>query len=308
MRSRVLVVLGVLAVPALIASSVAAQPASPAASEAPSASAPHLAAASAAPVAEPQGAAPQREPVVQPVVTLPPPAPPPPYAVWAPPQAATAPATPAVEKPPSGPRRDMSRDFWQLQIGSRTSWIASAGLDPFSTNDVFSQLTLSGTRAVYSQGSFSVAAGVLYETGGKDATARGARSELAVKRFGAVAEGRYHLARDVYALVKLVPQGLLTRATLQDDSSTGQLAQTAWQFGLDSTAGAAWNVPRTLGASSSAIELWVVGECGYGWTAGKRIELKPDVSDSDPNANARLDLGKLALNGVMMRLSAAVTF
>lgn len=202
----------------------------------------------------------------------------------------------------------MSRDFWQVELGVRSSWIPASGFDPFSTNNNLTQFSISGTRALLSVGSFSLAAGLLYEAGGKQAQARGATANLTVHRGGAVAEGRVHFGRDVYSFVRLVPQALYTRARLQDASVTAELKQNSWRFGADGTVGGAWNVPRTLGAPTSVPEAWLIGEFGYGWTMSKDTELRPDVAESDPNSKVLLNMGPLALNGIMMRVSAAMTF
>jgi len=123
-----------------------------------------------------------------------------------------------------------------------------------------------------------------------------------------IAEGRWHLGRDVYTFVKLVPQVLYSRASLQDDSIAADLKQASWRFGGDGTLGGAWNIPRTLGAAESVPEVWLTGEFGYGWTMSKDTELQPDVDDSDPTSEVVVNMGSLALNGLMMRVSAAMTF
>lgn len=209
---------------------------------------------------------------------------------------------------PSEPSRDMSRDFWQVHLGARVSWIPNDGYNPFDENDVSGQLSIGGSRAWVLGTQFSFAPGVLWEVGTVSSKARGADSELTVHRLGAVAEGRFHLVRDVYLLAKLIPHAVHTRAYLNDASFPDQLQQRTWRFGMDASAGAAWNVPRTLGARNALPQFWLVGECGYGWTMSKDLVLKPDVDEDDPRARTELDLGPMALRGVMMRVSAAMTF
>ncbi len=281
----------------------AAPAGSAAASAAPDSAPPPLPPAAAAPDSRPA------EPSPPPAATPAPVVPVQPYGAigWAAPQPAPTPA-PLVADKPSGPTRDMSRDFWQVELGLRSSWIPAAGFDPFSTNNNLSQLSISGTRAFVLPGRFSVAAGLLYEVGSKEAQARGATARLTVYRAGAVGEGRFHVGRDVYTFVRLVPQAVYSNATLQDLSISNELQQHAWRFGVDGTVGGAWNVPRTLGARSSVPEAWLIGEFGYGWTLSRDTELTPDVSESDPNSKVLVNMGPLALNGIMMRVSAAMTF
>ena len=209
---------------------------------------------------------------------------------------------------PSEPSRDMSRDFWQVSFGMRGAWVTDAGYDPFDENNYNTRVSVGGTRALLFAGDISFAPGVLYETGSSMSTARGAESELIVHRLGAVAEGRFHLGRDLYLLVNLVPQAIHTRAYLTDASAPTQLRQRTWRFGADATAGAAWNAPRTLGARNQIPQFWVIGELGYGWTMSKDLELRPDLPSDDPQADEMLNLGPMALNGVIMRLRVAMTF
>jgi len=215
---------------------------------------------------------------------------------------------PAESSGPSEPSRDMSRDFWQVHLGMRMGWVRSDAYDPFDDNDIFSQVSVGATRALVLTDSISFAPGLVWEYGQVEQEARGATSELAVHRLGAVAEGRYHLGRDVYVLAKLVPQAVHTRAYLDERSSTDQLQQKAWRFGVDATAGAAWNLPRTLGSANVVPQFWLVGEAGYGWSMSQDLELSPDVDEDDPRAATTLDLGSLAMRGVMMRVSVAMTF
>ena len=68
---------------------------------------------------------------------------------------------------------------WQLSLGVRSALFRSAGYDPFSTDDVFAQGALTATRAFRTGARLAMAAGVLWESGSQDATARGANFEEA---------------------------------------------------------------------------------------------------------------------------------
>jgi|GEM_PF-518708 len=273
----------------------------PAAPEAPAPASQPAAGSGTAPA--PSAAAPA------PSAAAPSPAFPPPHVgmPWMPPQPAPAQAAPEQDKP-SGPTRDRSRDFWQVELGMRSMWIRGAGYDPFSTNNNLSEASIGGTRALVLLGPVSIAAGLTYESGSKDAQARGAAAKLSVHRAGAVGEARLHVGRDVYGFFKLVPQAVYTRASLQDDSVAAELVQKKWRFGADTTIGCGWNAPRTLGAPHTTPEVWLTGELGYGWTMTEDVKMSPDVGESDPSHTIVVNTGPLALRGVMMRLGAAITF
>lgn len=215
---------------------------------------------------------------------------------------------PPAEAVDRGPSRDMSRDFWQVSGSLRTTWVPSEGYDPFDENDGFHQWSLGATRALLLNARFSFAPGLLWEAGTVTSEARGAESKLAVYRLGAIAEGRFHVGRDLYLSAKLVPQAVHTRAHLQDASSPAELRQIAWRFGMDATAGAAWNIPRSMGGPNQLPQFWLLGELGYGWTMSNDLVLQPDLPEDDPRAEMKLDLGPLALSGIMMRVGVAVTF
>ncbi len=202
----------------------------------------------------------------------------------------------------------MSRDFWQIYLGVRTSWVPNEAYNAFDTNDIISFATIGASRAILLSKRLSIAPGVVYESGAQRAKARGADAKLRAHRFGGVAEGRYQLGRDVYVLAKLIPQAIHTRSYLDDESWPATLQKRTWQLGLDASAGAAWNIPRTLGATNRYPQFWLVAETGYGWTMGKDLELSPDVDSDDPQARIKLDMGKLDLSGIMMRISVAGTF
>src|SRR6186713_37541 len=60
----------------------------------------------------------------------------------------------------------------RLDIGNRTQFVSDAGLDPFSTNDVIPQLSLSASWAFYASDELSVAALLGFDYGGTSAKAR----------------------------------------------------------------------------------------------------------------------------------------
>jgi len=204
--------------------------------------------------------------------------------------------------------RSTGKDFWQVHLGVRVGWVTSEGYDPFSENDGFSQVSMGATRAFVLSDSISFAPGLLWEYGNAASKARNAPTELSVHRLGAVAEGRLHLDRDLYVLAKLVPQAVYTGASIEEDSATAVLVRNAWRFGVDATAGAAWNFPRTLGVDDVVPQFWVVGEFGYGWSMNQDLAFSPDVDEDDPRASTTLDLGMLSMRGMMMRISVAMTF
>lgn len=222
------------------------------------------------------------------------------------------PHPPEADKPaaPSKPwtTRDLSRDFWQVGLGVRTSWVKDAGFDPFATTDTLTHGSLFATRTLLVMSNASLAAGLSFESGGRTAAARGQPTSLTAIRPGAVVEGRYHLDRDLYVGLRLVPQAIYTSLKMEEPSSPAQLVQTDWRFGLDTTAQVGWNFLRMMGVGPMAPEYWLLAECGYGFTQRKDVVLKPDIDSNDPRSKEALGLGQMGMSGVMMRVAFAVTF
>ena len=262
----------------------------------PPASASATVAPSAVPVGPPPPAAESAAPVAAPPMAY----------NWNLPVPAPAPEAPAK---PSQPwtTRDLSRNFWQLTLGVRNSWITHEGFDPFATTDSLTQVSISGTRTLVVAGDVSLAAGLSLEGGSRSATARGAPSDIYVLRPGAVLEGRYHLHNNVYASLKLVPHAARVAASIDEPSAAGTLEQVDWRFGMDATAGVAWNFVRTLGANPVP-GWWLWTDFGYGFTQSKDIVLKANADESSAGSRHQLSLGTLAVNGLLLRVGAAVTF
>lgn len=273
-------------------------------------------AAPPAPTAAEPAPAPQPSPApAEPTPALPaPPAaapaaqPPPPPAAYNWPVIQSPAPEPERAATPSKPwtTRDLSRNFWQLSFGVRNSWIGNAGFDPFATTDSLTQVSIGGTRALFVSGDLSFAAGVMLEGGSRHATARGADSSIYVLRPGVVIEGRYHLHRDLYASLKLVPHAARVSTSIEEASAAATLEQVDWRFGMDASAGVAWNFVRTLGGNVVP-GWWLWTDVGYGFTQSKDIVLKADTDDS-LGSKQQLGLGPLALNGVLLRVGVALTF
>jgi hypothetical protein len=100
-----------------------------------------------------------------------------------------APAIEQVGAPARGPASGPGR--WRVSAGVRSSLFRSAGYDAFATDDTFTQFSATATRTVVAGSRLSSAAGLLWEDGSSDATARGAPSSLSLMRLGLLLEERF---------------------------------------------------------------------------------------------------------------------
>lgn len=195
----------------------------------------------------------------------------------------------------------------RLDLGVRTQFVKSKGLDPFASNDVLPQLTLAASWHFWARDRLSLGAGVAFDYGARSARARSGEASLDMRRFGLTPEVRYHVLRVLALTVKVGPTLTRQEATYSGGLDT-DLSKTAWKPGFDATAGAAFEVFGYASGTSNKPRLWLTAEGGYGWTASNRLRLDAPESSGAPQRLTPLDLGELSLNGPLFRVTAALSF
>ena len=194
----------------------------------------------------------------------------------------------------------------RLEIGARTQFVNSRGLNPFSTNDVLPQLSLGASFAFWKQDRLSLAAMAGFDYGASTASLRSDEASLHLMRFTLAPEARYHVLRILAVTARVGPT--VTREAAKVQGPLGTMLKTGWKFGFDATAGAALEVWGYESGASRKPRLWVMGEGGYGWTAPMNLVFAPEDSDSAPQRLSPLDLGALTLAGPLFRITAGVSF
>lgn len=194
----------------------------------------------------------------------------------------------------------------RLEVGARTQFVNSGGLDPFSTNDVLPQLSLGASWAFWKQDKLSLAGMVGFDYGGSSATLRSDQTSLDLRRFTLAPEARYHVLRILAVTARVGPT--LTREAAEVRGPLGTMLKTDWKFGFDATAGAALELWGYQDGASNKPRLWLMGEAGYGWTAPMNLTFKPEDSASVPQRLAALDLGQLSVAGPLFRITAGISF
>jgi hypothetical protein len=195
----------------------------------------------------------------------------------------------------------------RLDIGARTQYVSSAGLDPFSENDAIPQLSLGASYAFWARDQLSIAAVAGFDYSDWSARARSADASLDLRRFTLGAEARYHLLRVLVLTAKLAPT--LTRESALLSTEIGSdLKSTAWKGGFDATAGAAVELFGYHSGTSRKPRLWLTAEGGYGWTASNPMVLQPEEPSEAPERTQALDLQDLSLSGPLFKISAALSF
>lgn len=205
-----------------------------------------------------------------------------------------------VEPAPAAPRAEP----WQIAAGFRTALFRSSGYDPFGTDDSFTQLSVTATRAFATSRSFATAVGVAWDSGGADAQARGSDASLSLSRLGAVVEERWAPRPWVYAFARLSPAWLHGDAEVVEPTIAKSLRTTFSTFSLDASLGGALRVgPRT-----GVVGLWLLFDSGYGWAPDQRIALSPALAAQDADKAGVTTFADFAPRGVFFRGAVALAF
>ena len=214
----------------------------------------------------------------------------------------TGPAAPADESALGNHQKNI-----RLEIGVRTQYVNSDGLNPFSERDVLPQFTTGVSWAFWAQDKLSLAAYGGFDYGGTSADLRSQEASLDFVRFTLAPEARYHVLRILALTAKVGPT--LTRESAEVSSPLGSpLLKTGWKFGFDATAGAALELWGYSSGASKKPRMWVMGEGGYGWTAPLQLTFKPEESGAVPQRLTPLDLGELVVGGPLFRITAGLSF
>jgi hypothetical protein len=195
-----------------------------------------------------------------------------------------------------------------LAFGVRSMIIPSAGLDPFSSNNALTQVSLAAGPTLWRSGAVSFAALVQWDFGRLADRARGAASELAIHRLGVGLESRLQLARRLALFAKIAPAAVHASASIADAGADQPLVSRSWSWALDTTAGAALMFASTGPRAAPTSRWWFTGELGYGFAGESAMLFKPEADAEDPRTYGAITLPALRPAGALLRFAAAVSF
>ena len=193
----------------------------------------------------------------------------------------------------------------RFDLGLRTQFVSSAGLDPFSTDDVVPQFAMGASWAFFARDRLSLAAVAGFDYGSLSSQARSSETSLDMTRFTLGPEARYHVLRLLVVTAKLAPTLTREDAVISTGLAQDQ-SKVAWKLGFDATAGAAVEVFGYKSGESHRPRLWLTAEGGYGWTAPTDLTFEP--GSGAPQRLEPLELGELSLSGPLFRLTGALSF
>jgi hypothetical protein len=210
---------------------------------------------------------------------------------------------PAIQRVGEGPVARPPGAF-QLSVDLRTALLRSAGYDPFSTNDVYTQTGVAGSWTLRTSPRLSTAVGATWESGTQSGQARGSDTSLSLRRLGAIVEERFAPRPWGYVFARLSPAWLHGSASLADLSIAAPLQTTFSTLAVDGSLGAA----AGLSPRGSRVGFWAVADAGYGWAPDQQMTLAPALPAADRNKAGTTTLPDLAPRGAFMRFAFAVSF
>lgn len=200
---------------------------------------------------------------------------------------------------------DFAGDRWQAALGMRTSWIRSAGFDPFSENDALAQGSLVVTRGLdVGVPPLLLVLGLSLDLGHTDAVTRGVDADLDLQRIAVVLEPRYLLAPGLYLGVRLAPGLQHLSASLHDPSAPSTLATAFWVPSVD----ASLTAGGRLNPAGARVGVWLMAEGGYGWSPARDLTLSPELSPRDASKAGAISLGTLSPRAPFLRISLALSY
>ncbi|MBN2196453.1 MAG: hypothetical protein JW751_26815 [Polyangiaceae bacterium] len=251
----------------------------------------------------------------------------------APPEAAARPASPSdpeqtparaaepsppPETEPPGPADPLGtyQRHLQVMVGVRTSYVGDNDYRLFSRTVTrigeaypVVQLSLGGGVTLWSEQELSLLVLGLWDYGGSSAELRGEKTDVDIHRLAVGAEVRHHFFPRLYAMGRLAPAAVNTRASLQDSASSTTLYSRRWSFGFDASLGAGFELYGKPAAASRMPRFWLLAEAGYGYMTPCDLRFSPDDEDDGaPQRIGETSLGELAIRGPMFRISGAITF
>lgn len=231
----------------------------------------------------------------------------PPYAMqprWAPPP----PPRPLPDRREEEPVRYTQRGT-AVELGARTMWIKSAGLDPFSTNDAVTFLSLAASHPILRQKPLYVGVTGGWDFASLDGEARGVATGLVLHRLHAGFEGKQLLGRRLALLARVEPLLVHARAEVRDAGSPGPLVRRPWMFGGEATVGGRYEIGRVGGDDEWPFaKIWVGADVGYAMTTKAKMDVEAQEDPTDPRRTGPVSLPGLSLTGGVMRLVVAASF
>ncbi len=219
-----------------------------------------------------------------------------------------APEMDAPEPPYSGPLGSHQQHFI-LWLGLRNDYVRDERFDMFASNDSLVAFSMGVGSTVFSAGNLSLAALGIWETGSREAEARGDATKFRVHRFELAPEVRYHLHYRAFAFARLGLGTSYVKALRHSQLAATDRIAKDWLLATDLTLGGAFRLFGDPSGQRRAPRVWFIADGGYALTSSMQLEFEPDPQDSSsPERSQPQDLGSLNLRAPLFRLAVAGTY
>jgi hypothetical protein len=211
-----------------------------------------------------------------------------------------------VDRPSTATEVRETRQPWFIETDLGSTYVNESGMQYLGGAR---SLVTVGLRAGREILAFDRAQRFVLAVGGEGAigtlggSVRGSGStSLTSARLAGFAEARWRMAPFAYLYARVAPGMQSVDFTLHDASNPVAMSTTQWRPAIGGSVGGVVRLGR--GAPS----WWLGAEIGYLWADAARLSLSPDVPSNDPRAFGGLDLGDLALRGIVERVWVGVSF
>lgn len=203
-----------------------------------------------------------------------------------------------------------------VSAGLRGTRLASAGFDPFSTDDGFVQSSLAVAYRAIQAPRLDLSVGAEWDYGFASAWARDSHASLDVHELAVAVNARVPLSQHFAAFVRLTPGAARLEARLTDAAAlpragytSGALTQTRWLPSATASLGLAFRIASvSRSATALVFDYWLTAEAGYHYSPSTSLALRSEQAPAGGRTDEPLILGNLSLQGGFGRLGVALTF
>ncbi|MFP6687427.1 MAG: hypothetical protein VB934_22100 [Polyangiaceae bacterium] len=190
--------------------------------------------------------------------------------------------------------------------GFRGQVITHPGMDPYSTGDFFSQITLGAAFLPLTWGHLKLGVLSQYDMGSVDTDTRGIPASLSIHRIGAGPYAQVSLGDRWRLSSRVIPGANYLDASFDDTS--GKLRSQGWTWSLETSVGAAVRLGSAGKSDDPKASFWLTADLGYTFAGTSEMSFTGDLEQDDPRDFGTIELPPLSPRGFSQRLAFAVSF
>ena len=190
--------------------------------------------------------------------------------------------------------------------GFRGQVITHRGMDPYSTGDYVSQVTLGAAFLPLRWGRLRLGVLSQYDMGSVDADTRGIPASLSIHRIGAGPYAQVSLGDRWRLSSRVIPGASYLDASF--DEPSGKLSSQTWTWSLETSVGAALRLGSAGKPGDPKASFWLTADLGYTFAGTTDMSFGGDLEQDDPRDFGTVELPQISPRGFSQRLAFAVSF